>query len=65
MKKASENTLQSYRRDIVYYGKYLETNQINFAKTQEDDIKKCEDIIALMNKILDFLERIKKIHNIL
>ena len=38
-KKASENTLQSYRRDIVYYGKYLEINQINFAKTQEDDIK--------------------------
>ena len=39
-KKASENTLQSYRRDIVYYGKYLEANEINFAKIQEDDIKK-------------------------
>ena len=26
-KKASENTLQSYRRDIVYYNKYLEANK--------------------------------------
>ena len=38
-KKASENTLQSYRRDIVYYNKYLEANSINFAKVKEDDIK--------------------------
>ena len=29
---------------------------------EEDDIKKCESIIVLMNKILDFLERIKKVH---
>ena len=39
-KKASENTLQSYRRDIVYYGKYLESNNLNFAKIEEEDIKK-------------------------
>ena len=30
--------------------------------SKENDIKKCEDIIILMNKILDFLERIKKVH---
>ena len=38
-KKASDNTLQSYRRDIVYYNKYLEANNINYAKVKEDDIK--------------------------
>ncbi len=28
-KKVSDNTLQSYRRDIVYYNKYLDENKIN------------------------------------
>ena len=39
-KKVSDNTLQSYRRDIVYYNKYLESNKINYAKVKEADIKK-------------------------
>ena len=38
-KKVSENTLQSYRRDIVYYNKYLEANKLNYAKMDEVDIK--------------------------
>ena len=38
-KKLSENTLQSYRRDIVYFNKYLETNKINYTKVKEEDIK--------------------------
>ena len=38
-KKASENTLQSYRRDIVYFNKYLESNNLNYAKIKEEDIK--------------------------
>ena len=38
-KKASDNTLQSYRRDIVYYSKYLEDNNLNYAKIKEEDIK--------------------------
>lgn len=38
-KKASDNTLQSYRRDIVYYSKYLENNNLNYAKIKEEDIK--------------------------
>ncbi len=38
-KKASENTLQSYRRDIVYYSKYVESNNLNYAKVKEEDIK--------------------------
>ena len=38
-KKASDNTLQSYRRDIVYFNKYLESNKLNYAKIKEEDIK--------------------------
>ena len=38
-KKASDNTLQSYRRDIIYYNKYLESNKINYTKVKEEDIK--------------------------
>lgn len=38
-KKVSDNTLQSYRRDIVYYNKYLDENKINYVKVKETDIK--------------------------
>ena len=38
-KKVSDNTLQSYRRDIVYYNKYLESNKMNYTKIKEEDIK--------------------------
>ena len=38
-KKVSDNTLQSYRRDIVYYNKYLDENKINYTKVKEADIK--------------------------
>ena len=42
----------------------LENKLNNLGKqlNEEDDINKCENIIALMNKILDLLERYKKIH---
>ena len=39
-KKVSDNTLQSYRRDIVYYNKYMETNRINYVKVKEEDVKR-------------------------
>jgi integrase/recombinase XerD len=52
-KKASENTLQSYRRDIVFYNKYVEANKINFAKVSVEDIK----------KYLEHLQEIKKRSN--
>lgn len=39
-KKVSDNTLQSYRRDIIFYNKYLEENKINFTKVKEEDVKK-------------------------
>ena len=38
-KKSSSNTIQSYRRDIVYYEKYVNENQIDYLKVEEKDIK--------------------------
>ena len=38
-KKVSDNTLQSYQRDIVYYNKYLEENKLNYVKVKEEDVK--------------------------
>ena len=49
-KKASENTLQSYRRDIVYFNKYLDTNQLNYAKMEEEDIKKYVEYLQSIGK---------------
>ena len=38
-KKLSNNTLQSYRRDIMQFRNYVNSNNINYAKAKEDDIK--------------------------
>ncbi len=38
-KKLSENTLQSYRRDIVQFEDYLEENKVNYQKVTEEDMK--------------------------
>ncbi|MCL2382750.1 MAG: site-specific tyrosine recombinase XerD [Oscillospiraceae bacterium] len=38
-KKLSENTLQSYRRDILQYENYVNTNRINYAKAKQEDIQ--------------------------
>ncbi len=47
-KKVSQNTLQSYRRDILQYEAYVEENKINFAKADEETIK---DYLKYMNDI--------------
>ena len=38
-KKLSDNTLQSYKRDIIQHQNYLEENGINYAKVSKEDIK--------------------------
>ena len=38
-KKLSNNTLQSYKRDIMQFEEYVEKNRINYAKADQDDIK--------------------------
>lgn len=39
-KKLSENTLQSYRRDIVQFEQYINQNKINYQKITDDEMKK-------------------------
>ena len=39
-KKLSDNTLQSYKRDIIQYQNYIEENQINYTKVSKEDITK-------------------------
>ena len=38
-KKLSDNTLQSYRRDITQFRDYINANNINYAKAKEEDIR--------------------------
>ena len=43
----------------------LMENKLNILGKQlyeENDIQKCENIVQLMNKIIDTLERYKKVH---
>ena len=47
-KKVSQNTLQSYKRDILQYESYVEENKINFLKVDEEIIK---DYLKHMNEI--------------
>ena len=49
-KKLSDNTLQSYRRDILQYEKYVEENNINYAKVKQEDIKDYLNYLQDMNK---------------
>jgi len=49
-KKLSENTLQSYRRDIVQYKKYIEANNINYTKVNTKDFKTYLQYLHDMNK---------------
>ncbi|MCI9177909.1 MAG: site-specific tyrosine recombinase XerD [Clostridia bacterium] len=38
-KKLSDNTLQSYQRDIIQFEEYVEKNRINYAKMRQEDMK--------------------------
>ena len=38
-KKLSDNTLQSYKRDITQFEQYVEENQINYTKVDEKTVK--------------------------
>ncbi len=49
-KKASENTLQSYRRDIEQYQKYIEINKINYAKVEAEQISGYLDYMKNIGK---------------
>lgn len=49
-KKLSANTLQSYKRDILQYKRYVEENKINYIKVKTNDIKEYLQYLHDMNK---------------
>ena len=42
-KKLSENTLQSYRRDIIQFEEYLDNQRLVYSKIDKKDIKEYID----------------------
>ena len=56
-KKLSDNTLQSYRRDIFQYKKYVESNDINYSKVKGEDIKTYLQYLHDMNKKASTISR--------
>ena len=49
-KKLSDNTLQSYKRDIEQFEKYLDSKKLNYSKITEDDIKEYMEYLKEENK---------------
>ena len=49
-RRLSDNTLQSYRRDIKQYDDYLVHNRINYTKVSQADIKEYLQVLQNMNK---------------
>mgnify|MGYP000815044081 FL=1 len=49
-KKLSDNTLQSYRRDIEQYAKYVSDNKINYLKVTEETILEYMEYLREENK---------------
>ena len=56
-KKLSDNTLQSYKRDILQYKKYVESNDINYSKAKTEDIKTYLQYLHDMNKKASTISR--------
>lgn len=56
-KKVSDNTLQSYRRDIIQYSKYISNKKMNYLKISEDDIKEYIDYLQEVGKKTSTISR--------
>ncbi len=56
-KKLSDNTLQSYHRDIEQYKDYIETNQLNYSKVDKSDIGKYLEHLQDLNKKTSTISR--------
>lgn len=56
-KKLSDNTLQSYQRDLVQYMKYIDDNRLNFYKVKEEDIKGYLEHLQEINKKASTISR--------
>lgn len=56
-KKLSDNTLQSYSRDIKLYGNYLNSHEMEMTKTGESDIKEYLDNLKDNGKAVSTVSR--------
>ena len=56
-KKLSANTLESYRRDVLQYKKYVEENKINYVKVNSTDIKDYLKYLHDINKKASTISR--------
>ena len=56
-KRLSNNTLQSYKRDILQYKNYVDTNKINYLKVSKEDIKQYLMYLQDMNKKTSTISR--------
>ena len=50
-KKLSDNTLQSYQRDLVQYMQYLDNNRMNLYRVRDEDIKDYLKHLEELNKV--------------
>ena len=56
-KKMSENTLQSYERDVLQFQKYLNENKLNYAKLDKEDIKEYLQHLQVIGKKTSSISR--------
>jgi len=56
-KKLSNNTLQSYRRDIMQYYNYVEDNRMNYTKVNGNDIKSYLEYLNSVGKKTSTISR--------
>ena len=56
-KKFSDNTYQSYRRDIIQYKNYIDSNNINYSEVNKDDIKTYLKYLQDINKKASTISR--------
>ena len=56
-KKMSENTLQSYERDVLQFQKYLNENKLNYAKLDKEDIKEYLHHLQVIGKKTSSISR--------
>ena len=56
-KRASNNTLQSYRRDLIQFENYLREKEIKYSKVTEQDIKDYIDYLSAKGKKASTISR--------
>ena len=56
-KKLSENTLQSYKRDIMQFEQYIGENKINYQKITDEEMKKYFDYLQQSGKKTSTISR--------